>query len=1461
MYSATPLPVELIEPTEPINHGEFPSLDVNEGHTLPYVEPIFSDNHLAGNNFELDDALGPYHFSHSSIDSPNVDVFDSEIAIFDQLERGVHDESLELIVIDTNVDGYQKLVEHILSSANHRNFEFVYLNSDQNGFLALETYLANSCTFDAMHVISHGSDNQIQLGTHVLDNYNINEHAASIEGWSTGLSEGADILFYGCNVASTTEGQNLLKSISELTSADVAGSNDVTGFSNSGGNWQLEFSIGQIESSTLFGVTISRWDGTLEIIAFQEGSGGYASTVDTYIHEDTPGTIHGNETVVTATDNKFQTLIRFDEIFGNDPDQITFGSQINSARLAFTVNSPVAGSTITIYQVTTAWDETSTWTSLGNGVQIGTETTATALGSASGANATINFDVTSSMQDWADGNTNLGWLVVSDSSPLMQMESSESVSQANRPTLTVNFDPATSHQGLLLATSGNATASGTPGITSWTTGSVLKFADPNLQLGDNTNGTFSELIDLSAYAADSTTSLHGLHFVSHNMTLGNTDRIALHAGDIIFTSQTDETFIGSDGTAVKLNKADVGIFRPETAGDYSSGKFAVLLRQPNGSAQELRAITLVEHDTVVGDVTLKQGDILFSVRGAETHKIFWYQTNNVGDLKTSGSITELINGNDIGFGGFAVQGLELIEHATQVGDMTFSTGQIVIALQGNATVAGTTSVQAPDIFVINPTQTTAGSSTTVASAEMVFDGSDVNMSTFDEFAFAVAMIPEGVVAPSATNLSQVINYTEDATSVDLTNIVVTDPDANDTLTVTLSLDNPATGTLTALSGNGESYNSASGVWTVTGSQSTVNAALANVSFLPQTNNDANSTISISIRDHLGNGPDGSIALVAAGVNDAAVLTELGSGTLSFTEGAAAISIGSAISISDVDSTHIQTASVRIVSNYQVGQDELLFSNTASLTGNWNQATGTLTISGNATIAEYENALRSVSFINHSDAPNLTDRTIRYRVVDADAGASQSNTINRTLSVTATNDAPIAVTDVFGLDEDTTTNFTLANLLSNDGDPDGDSLSFVTITQPVNGTITHNGIAVTAMMAVPINATLVYTPDENFNGTDSATYRISDGSTTTAGTIQFAVAPVDDPPVAVDDFISSDNASAIDLTGTVLIGNDIDPDNQRLQVVISSQPIHGEVTLLNGKLHYIPDPEYAGVDTFTYRLNDGSFISNDATVTLTIDGITTGDSEPNSGDANPSEDTNQSETPSDDNEEDPSEQAQSTDNDQQDNSGDGDNGIGDVVTPNQPANTEDSDTADVISDQSTADASNGQASGFDEESEESSRLRVTNYQAILVGDQLRTTSSISTNLITAGLINAASQISENPQIQPNVLAASFFEQLDSVTTELKNDAFVQSGSVATVAGISGVLTVGYVLWMVRSGFLVASFVSTMPAWQMVDPLAVVEYSSSSIEEGDDDALEDMVQVEDDLEIESESTTREAGKAQV
>ncbi|MCP4486732.1 MAG: DUF4347 domain-containing protein, partial [Gammaproteobacteria bacterium] len=137
--------------------------------------------------------------------------------------------SHELVFVDTAVDDYQTQVDDLINNADStRNFEVILLESEQNGIDVISQTLQEYEGLDAIHIISHGDDGNVQLGNTNLNAETLTKNNLNIALWATSFDEAGDILIYGCNLATTEVGESLINKLSELTLTDVAASNDLT---------------------------------------------------------------------------------------------------------------------------------------------------------------------------------------------------------------------------------------------------------------------------------------------------------------------------------------------------------------------------------------------------------------------------------------------------------------------------------------------------------------------------------------------------------------------------------------------------------------------------------------------------------------------------------------------------------------------------------------------------------------------------------------------------------------------------------------------------------------------------------------------------------------------------------------------------------------------------------------------------------------------------------------------------------------------------------------------------------------------------------------------------------------------------------------------------------------------------------------------------------------------------------
>ena len=172
---------------------------------------------------------------------------------------------VELIVIDSNVADADGLLDGLL--AEDRDFRLLRLDGTEDGIRQITDRLQQLGNVSAIHLISHGGVGEIHLGSSLLNSQTLSSHAAELMAWRSALTDGADVLIYGCNVAADSAGLLLLDQMSALTGADVAASVDDTGNAVYGGDWDLEYQTGSIQTNVALSAEIQQgWQGKLAVI-------------------------------------------------------------------------------------------------------------------------------------------------------------------------------------------------------------------------------------------------------------------------------------------------------------------------------------------------------------------------------------------------------------------------------------------------------------------------------------------------------------------------------------------------------------------------------------------------------------------------------------------------------------------------------------------------------------------------------------------------------------------------------------------------------------------------------------------------------------------------------------------------------------------------------------------------------------------------------------------------------------------------------------------------------------------------------------------------------------------------------------------------------------------------------------------------------------------------------------------
>jgi VCBS repeat-containing protein len=221
------------------------------------------------------------------------------------------------------------------------------------------------------------------------------------------------------------------------------------------------------------------------------------------------------------------------------------------------------------------------------------------------------------------------------------------------------------------------------------------------------------------------------------------------------------------------------------------------------------------------------------------------------------------------------------------------------------------------------------------------------------------------------------------------------------------------------------------------------------------------------------------------------------------------------------------------------------------------------------------------------APNVTympatnyfgSDSFTFRASDASVTSSP---VTVSITVTAVNDAPVAQSQSVSTTEDTAKSITLIAT-----DADGNTLTYVVINAPTNGTLSGSAPNVT------------YTPATNFYGSDSFTFSAFDGTVTgNIATVSIEVTSVNDAPVAQSQSVSTaeDTSKAITLVAT-------DAETNALSYSVMTGPTHGSLSGTAPNVTYTPATNYYGSDSFTFSAFDGTVTGNIATVSITVTAV-------------------------------------------------------------------------------------------------------------------------------------------------------------------------------------------------------------------------------------------------------------------
>ena len=481
---------------------------------------------------------------------------------------------------------------------------------------------------------------------------------------------------------------------------------------------------------------------------------------------------------------------------------------------------------------------------------------------------------------------------------------------------------------------------------------------------------------------------------------------------------------------------------------------------------------------------------------------------------------------------------------------------------------------------------------------------------------------------------------------------------------------------------------------------------------------------------------------------------------------------------------------------------LAFTDQSGITGSWNAGTGALTLTGSASVADYQTALRSVTYVNTSENPSTLARMVSFVAND---GTNSSAAAPRTVNVTAVNDAPTtAPVTLTPIAEDSGARLiTQADLLANASDVEGNPISATGLSiGSGNGTLVDNR-----------NGTWSYTPAFNDASSVRFGYTITDGTLSTAGSATLDISPVNDAPTIASGGMHTTNDGQP--FGTVISASDVEGDMFSFSISGGADAALFTLNALTGvlSLNFVPEyasPQDANLDNIyevTITTSDGQGGVSSLNIQLLVTDkakavITLPNTPPTMG----SSDTQ------------PDKEAES-----------------DAVQPAPAAVTQETMLVKALA---ATDASEDVITLVFRNAPTVMPVR-TDFSSV----QLNKTSPPAPSILVAfnpvfGSLTGEARSLQ--MLQSSLGSGSFLQQLDQFQDDIRQQLNLDKSVVSSTLAVSTGLSVGYVVWLVRGGVLLSSLLTSMPAWRLIDPLPILAHlGTRKSNHEEDDSLEGLL----------------------
>ncbi|MGF1590592.1 MAG: DUF4347 domain-containing protein [Pleurocapsa sp.] len=957
----------------------------------------------------------------------------------------------KLVFIDSQVENYQSLVAGVVPET-----EVIILSAKRDG-IAQISEVVRQRQLSEIHIVSHGSPGCLYLGNSQLSLDTLDQYQADLKSWFSPspylpvspspylpISPSPRLLIYGCNVAAGDAGEEFIAKLHEITGAEIAASATRTGNAALGGDWNLEVTTGNLAVSLAFEQeTLDNYSFVLPVFN-NVYYGVFASSSNIFDQLRTVDLTNGTSTPVTNSTTLFQTVALSRE---GRAGRLYYIERIaNNGRVAYydtlTGTHTQVGTTginNTLIKMAQAQDGT-IWAAGGDNVLYtinpGTGAATLAYTMPSGT-----FPATAASGDMAFDPNNPNILYITRG---------PTTAGANIDLYRINInptDPSLSTTTLVGNTGQSATSSGSlafgnDGLLYSSSSSNLIRIDTSTGVGTvvaSNIGSFGDFATLpipEANPANAPVANNDSYEVVRNGSINvrtTTNGILTNDTDpngdtltiLSVTQPTNGTVTFNDNQTPFDSSDDTVTYTP-TTGFTGTDAFTYTVGDGKGGYSTATVNIKVNAPPVIdldgnnsSGATGNNYQNKFSFNGsavaiADTDTIIT-DADDTNIESATITLTNRPNGTDEAL---AVLGTL----PTGITASAYDPATGVITLTGSATLANYQTAIAQITY--NNTAGVVGRVTGDRTVNVVVNDGNANSNTAIS-TISVSLLDnaipvldlDGDDSSGATGNNYQTTFTEKGMAVSIgdTDISITDADDTNIESATIILTNFQAGDLLAVTGSlptgitASAYNTTTGVITLIGGASLANYqdAIRAITFNNTSNNPSTTprNVDVVVNDGNNNSNTATTTINITPVNDPPVLDLDGDDSsgaaganyqTTFTEGGGSVSIGDTdVSITDPDNTNIESATITLT-NFQA--DDLLAAGSlpAGITASaYDPATGILTLSGSATLADYQAAIEAISFENTSNNPDTSDRTVSVVVND---GTSNSNTATSTIQV-------------------------------------------------------------------------------------------------------------------------------------------------------------------------------------------------------------------------------------------------------------------------------------------------------------------------------------------------------------------------------------------------------------------------------------------------------------------------------